>query len=404
LYEEEDMSSNPGLDWERIHREATVIDMHIHPSLQQQLFRRNLNFRYVVSRTLTFNPFTVRASFPRLKDGGYDVILSAIYVPEKGILQDFPIVNLFRFLRPDLWHKLMTASPFTATISFLEDMEQAVASSTAQAPMKMARSAKELNDILSQRADERPIAVIHCVEGAHSLTGDQTEEAAVLQNLETLYQRGVAYLTLAHFYPNQVVNPCFPFPEDFAKLTANPAVWRDLTLGLTEIGQRVVERMIEMGMIIDLSHCTPTARRQIYDIVDASGKRVPLMASHVGAYEINPNPYDLSDWEVKRVARDGGVVGVIFMPYWLMPKETGQGINFISRTIEHLINVGGEDVVGIGTDFDGFTTPPDDLNNASQMPRLTQRLVVDGHSEGRIKKILGGNALRVLREGWGKKE
>ena len=100
--------------------------------------------------------------------------------------------------------------------------------------------------------------------------------------------------------------------------------------------------------------------------------------------------------------RDGGY-GVIFMPYWLMPKESGQGVNFISRHIQYLVDVGGEDVVGLGTDFDGFATPPDDLDNASQMSRLTQRLVIDGHSADRIKKILGGNAVRALREGWGRK-
>jgi len=98
------------------------------------------------------------------------------------------------------------------------------------------------------------------------------------------------------------------------------------------------------------------------------------------------------------------VMGVIFMPYWLMPKESGQGINFISRHIQYVVNTAGEDVVGIGTDFDGFTTPPDDLDNAAQLPRLTQRLTIDGHKEERIKKILGGNALRAIREGWGKKE
>ena len=92
------------------------------------------------------------------------------------------------------------------------------------------------------------------------------------------------------------------------------------------------------------------------------------------------------------------------MNYWLMPKESKQGINFISRHIQYLVDVGGEDVVSIGTDFDGFTTPPDDLDNASKMARLTQRLVVDGHSADRIKKILGGNALRVLSDGWGKKD
>ena len=96
------------------------------------------------------------------------------------------------------------------------------------------------------------------------------------------------------------------------------------------------------------------------------------------------------------------MVGLIFMPYWLMPKESGQGLNFVSRHIQYLIDKGGDDVAGLGTDFDGFTTPPDDLNNAAQMPRLTQRLIVDGYKEKTIKKILGENALRVIQKGWGK--
>lgn len=219
-----------------------------------------------------------------------------------------------------------------------------------------------------------------------------------------LYRRGVALLTLAHFYRNRVVHPCYPFPEHMVRLAKNPDLWRDVTLGLTDLGKRVVQRMIELGMLIDLSHCTPPARQQIYDLCDASGKQVPLIASHVGAYEINPSPYNLRDWEIERIARDGGIVSVIFMNYWLMPSETGQGLNFVSRTLEHFIRIGSEDHVGIGTDFDGFADPPDDLHDAAQLPRLTQRLLSDGYSEERVKKILGGNAWRVLREGWGKKE
>ena len=390
------------LDWKRIHHEATVVDLHIHPSLQQQLFNRNLNLRYVINRTLHGNPMSVRASFPRLRDGGYDVILSTLYVPERGILKDFPIVRLFRFLRPDLWKKLIRAQPFDATLNVMKDMEKAVASSTSAAAVEMAGSVAELNSILSRPNDQRPIAVIHAVEGAHSLGGKDASDEEGMQHLETLFQYGVIYLTLAHFYPNRVVHPCYPFPEDIARLAANPTLWRDLTLGLTDLGKCVVEKMIELGMLIDISHCTPTARQQIYDIVDASGKHMSLVASHVGAYAINPSPYNLTDREIRRIARDGGVIGVIFMPYWLMPKESHQGLNFISRHIQYLIDIGGEDVVGIGTDFDGFTALPDDLDNASQIPRLTQRLVVNGHSEVCIKKVLGENALRVIRQGWGR--
>ncbi len=390
-------------DWKQLQHEATVVDLHIHPSMQQQLFQRNLNVRYVVNRTFHGDPMAVRGSFPRLHTGGYDVILSVLHVPEKGLQKDFPIIKIFSILRPDLWRKLVTAPPIDATLAIMADMEAAVAQSTPQDAMKMACSVKDLDDILSRPKGQRPIAVIHCVEGAHSLGMNDASDDEVMQNLELLYQRGVAYITLAHFYPNRVTHPCYPFPENIAHLAAHPELWRDLTLGLTDLGKRVVERMVELGMLIDLSHSTPAARKQVYDIVDASGKHTPLLATHVGAYGINPSPYNLTDWEIRRIARDGGVVGVIFMPYWLMPKEAGQGLNFISNHIQYLFDTGGEDVASIGTDFDGFTTPPDDLDNASQMYRLFQRLVADGHSVDRIKKVMGGNGLRAVREGWGKK-
>jgi membrane dipeptidase len=390
------------LDWQQIHSDATIVDLHIHPSMQQQLFRRDLNLRYVIDRTLHGNPLNVRASFPRLHDGGYDAIFSALYVPERGIVDDFPILKVFRITRPGMWRRLITSSPYDATLAIMDDMEAAVAASTADAPMQLTKSVAELNAVLSQPNGSRPIAVIHAVEGAHSLGDEDASDDDVMSHLDALYQRGVISITLAHFYENRVVNPCYPFPEDIARLAANPALWRDPTLGLSHLGKQVVERMIDLGMLIDLSHATPAARRQVYDIVDASGRSVPLLVTHAGAYAINPSPYDLTDWEIRRIARDGGVVGVIFMPYWLMPKETGQGLNFIARHLQHLVEVGGEDIAGIGTDFDGFSIPPDDLDNVSLLSRLSQRLVADGHSQSGIVKILGGNALRAIRQGWGR--
>lgn len=393
----------PPLDWHQLQRESTIVDLHIHPAMQMSVFSRQLGARYVINRAIHANPMAVRASFPRLRDGGYDVILSNIHIPEKGLLKDFPILNVFRFVRPDLFKKLLLSQPFDATNRLLDDMEKAVAQTSGYTWAKVAHSVSELSAILAMPKGHRPIAVVHAVEGAHSLGGKQSSDAGVLDNLQALFDRGVAYITLAHFYPNRVVNPCYPFPEDVSRLARRPNLWRDLTLGLTDLGKTVIERMIDLGMLIDISHSTPTARRQIYDIIDASGKRVPLLATHVGAYNINPSPYNLEDWELKRVARDGGVVGVIFMPYWLMPKESRLGINALSSHIQYIVNTAGEDVVGIGTDFDGFATPPDDLDTASQMPRLTQRLVIDGYSEDQIKKILGGNALRAICDGWGKK-
>ena len=388
------------LDWRTIHKEAAIVDLHVHPSLQQQLFHRNLNVRYVINRAFHANPLSVRSSFPRLHRGGLDVILSAVYVPERRILKDFPIAQLLRVLRPGLWHRIIASPPYEATRRMMADLERAVAMSTATVAVTMTKSVAELNTLLDQPPERRAIAIIHAIEGGHSLEGEYSTDADVLSNLNELFAAGVCCIGLAHFYENRLAHPCYPFPEDIARLARRPTLWRDISLGLTDLGRQVVERMIELGMLIDLTHSTPAGRRQVYDIADASGQVVPLVATHAGAYGINPSPYNLADWEIRRIARDGGVIGVIFMPYWLMPKESHQGLNFISRHIQYLMDTGGEDVVGIGTDFDGFTVPPDDLDNASMMPRLTQRLVADGHSEVQIKKILGGNALRVIRQAW----
>jgi membrane dipeptidase len=194
-----------------------------------------------------------------------------------------------------------------------------------------------------------------------------------------------------------VAPPVFPFPEYVQKLGCFNGS-RDPTLGLTPLGVQVVERMLELGILIDITHCTPAARKNVFDIVRTNA---PLLASHVGSYEVNPNPYNLEDYEVRRIAETGGVVGVIFMNYWLAPHARRRGIDFISQTIRHFVSVAGEDHVAIGSDFDGFTDPPDDLEDASKLPFLTQRLLSDGFTPDQIAKILGGNALRIIRESWG---
>ncbi len=376
-----------------IHASATIVDLHAHPSLKVSLFKRMLTFRFKSTRA--FDPFSVRTDFIKLKEGGVDVLLSAVYAPERGIYGECRPMKIFRLILPFTWHKVFGRPYFEVVTEMLDDMEEIVAKSkhkkTGKQLAKMARSVAELDAIL-QQGEDRPVAIVHNIEGGHSLDGD-------LDNLQKLFDRGVAYLTLAHFYENKAVFPCFPYPESVQFLCCFKGD-RDVSKGLTPFGEQVVEKMIDLGMILDVSHCTPPARKRIYDIV---GNRAPLIASHVGAYEINPSPYNLKDWEIKRIAETGGVVAVIFMNYWLMPHETKRGLNFIARTLQHFVDVGGVEHVGIGSDFDGFTDPPDDLKDASQFEKLTHRLIAEGYREEDIKKIWGGNALRVLREGWGKK-
>jgi microsomal dipeptidase-like Zn-dependent dipeptidase len=382
-------------DWPILHYEATLVDLHAHPSLKASLFYRSLGQR-VYPSPRAFDPFAVRTNFPRLIQGGVDVVLSVIYAPETGIIRSAPPLKLLKYLTPRLWHSVYGRGYFTVANDMMDVIEKQARNAIDEenhAPMaRFAHNLSELDAIFEEPISKRPVALIHSVEGGHTIEGK-------LANLDALFQRGVAYMTLAHFFPNEIVNPTFPWPERLQQFN-----WfqdeRDLTRGLTPFGEQVVEHMVELGMLIDIAHCTPPARARIYDIV---GKRAPLIASHVGAFDINPDPYNLKDWEMKKIADSGGVIGVIFMNYWLMPRESNRGLNVITQTLRKFIDSAGEDHVGLGTDFDGFTEPPSDLLNAAQLPRLTQRLLSEGFSAEQIKKILGGNALRVLRQGWGQK-
>lgn len=387
------MSDQTIPEWKRIHKEATIVDMHAHPSLKVSIFNRVLRKRYKASRF--FNPLSVRTDFPKLKDGGVDVLWSTVYAPERQIYQECKFLNIMRVIMPCRWRKIFGRPYFQVTNDMLDEMEKQVAKAkdkrTGKLFAKMAYSVKELDDILKM-GNEAPIAVINNIEGAHSL--DEK-----LENLDHFFKRGVAYITLAHFNDNGIANPCFPYPENIQILGCFKGD-RDLTLGITKLGEQVVEKMMDLGMIIDVTHCTPPARKRVYEIV---GKKMPIIASHVGAYEINPAAYNLKDWEIKKIADSGGVVGIVFMNYWLMPHETKRGLNFIARTLEHFIKVGGIDHVAIGTDYDGFNDPPDDIKDAAGLCKLTQRLIAEEYNEAKIKKIWGENALRVIREGWGKK-
>ncbi len=382
-------------DWQQVHFEqATIFDLHAHPGLKVSMFNRVLINRFYPSPR-AFNPFSVRTDFHKLKAGGVDILFSAQYPPEKDIVQECPPLGYLRYINPPLWKKVYACSYFEVAQEMLDEMEKAIADSTdpqtGKPLARLARSLPELEFILG-RGPDRPVACIHTIEGGHVLDGK-------LENLETLFQRGVACLTVAHFFENEIVYPCFPWPETLQKFGWFEGKSNNVSLGLKKFGEDVIEKMVELGMLIDISHCTPSARRRIYEIVSG---RLPLVASHVGAFEINPDPYNLQDWEIRKIAEGGGVVGVIFMNYWLMPHATGRGLNFITRTIDHVAKVGGIETVGFGSDYDGFTDPPDDMKDASELPRLTQHLLASGYQAEDIVKILGGNALRVLKIGWGR--
>lgn len=432
-------------EWQEVHETTPVVDLHAHPSLKMALFGRDLGRRYGPG-SRSFNPWSVRTSFPKLAAGGVDVLLSAVYAPEIEILADLPLLKpVLRYGARRVWREMVTPTYYEVTVRTLRKMEEQVAAynearQEGGRAVAIAHSVQELERYLGRGA-ERPMVLVHCVEGGHSLQGEVSGkgtgpagagdggrvagddrgvaneddvEAEILAHLDELFHAyGVAYMTLAHFYPNRLVAPTLLLPEDVLWL----ARWRKMLeryapgRGLTPLGERVVERMLELGMIVDVSHCTPAARSRIYTIAEANGKRARVMASHVGAYALHPDPYNLKDWEIRWIADHGGVVGIIFVAKLLKPWETEMGLNVLSRTIEHVIDVGGASCAAIGTDFDGFTVPPLEMVDASQLPRLTRRLLSEYGGRGEkaykaetVRKLLGGNVLAMLREGWGKQK
>jgi microsomal dipeptidase-like Zn-dependent dipeptidase len=217
--------------------------------------------------------------------------------------------------------------------------------------------------------------------------------------LDLLAQRGVALLTLAHFYPSGVTAHVDGIPKDmFIRKVCDFKFGAGGSPPLTDLGRAVLAKLKTLPMIVDVSHCTPEAREAVY--AELGGAR-PIMATHVGVTRYRPDPYNLDDDEIREIAGTGGAIGVVFISYWLDKEDPKNGLPAIWKTIEHIHNITGSwDYIVLGTDFDGFTDPPDDVWDSSQLQRVTAMLLDRGVPEPDVLKILGDNAQRVLEAGW----
>jgi membrane dipeptidase len=382
------------MDANELHFDSTVVDLHCHSAIKASIFHRNMGSakeKFLMGLfKRKFWPLANRTTFPRLVEGGLDVMLSTAFIPEGGWYEDMSLAKWLIKLAPNVRKEIYEASYFDATMSVLDEMEAQATEWNQNPNNRKIAVCKSVSD-LDKALEDGSLALVHSVEGAHS-------------NLEQFYNKGVAYLTLAHFYENDCAPPVFPWPE----YALSHGSWESLLSkwdedkSLTDIGEAVVEKMFELGMLLDISHCTLKARRRIYEIADHHNAGECIFASHVGAFEVNRLSYNLQDWELKWLADRGGVAGIIFMNYWISPVDTQLGLKYIEQTIDHIINVAGSDVPAIGTDFDGFTDPPDEIIHMGQLPRITSHLKAVGWDDHTIKKFLGGNSMRLLRNGWKK--
>jgi len=162
--------------------------------------------------------------------------------------------------------------------------------------------------------------------------------------------------------------------------------------GLTDRGREYVERLNAAKIFVDLAHIS---REGFFDAVEVHDKSQPLMVTHTGVCGVHDHWRNLTDAQVRAVADTGGCVGVMFQESFLGKTGNVSAVT-VAEHLEHIRDVGGEDLPCIGTDYDGAISPPPDMPTVLEMPVLVQVMLERGWTEKQIRKVLGDNFLRTV--------
>lgn len=244
---------------------------------------------------------------------------------------------------------------------------------------------KSYADIEENRKQGRMSAMLSMEEGAAC--------EGKLEYLRTFYELGVRMFTFTWNYPNELAWSNRIHLTGLKAGACEPETER----GLTEKGFEFLEEMERLGMIPDVSHL---GDKGIYDVI-AHAKR-PFVASHSNARAICGHVRNLTDEMIRGIAQKGGVIGMNFAPAflreeasWGSPKAVS--VTDVVRHIRHMIQIGGIDCVGLGSDLDGCRISFE-IESAADMPLLVDALSGEGFTDGEIEKICWGNVLRLYKE------
>jgi membrane dipeptidase len=360
----------------RLHREVPLTDGH-----------NDLPWQYREKVKRKFSELDVSKPQPqlmtdiaRLRQGGVGAQFWSVYVPSDFEGADAVPATLEQI---DVVYELVRLHPETFAIALTAgDVERIFASGK--------------------------IASMIGMEGGHSIDSS-------LATLRMFYRLGARYMTLTHSRNT-------PWADS---ATDDP-----LLGGLSEFGREVVREMNWLGMLVDLSHVSPSTMHDALDVAVA-----PVIFSHSSARALCDHPRNVPDDVLKRLPTNGGVVMVTFVPSFVSPQvrahderrdgerkrlrslpgATEDGVSAAMKTwdganpapratlaqvadhIDHIRKIAGIDHIGLGSDFDGITAVPEGLEDVSKFPDLTRELLARGYGDEDVRKILGRNLLRVMR-------
>ena len=198
-----------------------------------------------------------------------------------------------------------------------------------------------------------------------------------LQNIARFQEQGVVYITLCHNGDNDICDSARGNNE-----------WN----GLSPFGKKVIHEMNRLGIMVDVSHAS---EKTFYDALETS--RYPIIASHSSARALCNHPRNLTDDQIKAIAEKLGVVQVCLYKGFINEDAEKASLDDAIRHINHIVDLVGADFVGIGSDFDGDGELIG-CRSANELINITVKLLEQGYKEKDIRKIWGGNLLRVMNK------
>lgn len=361
----------------RIHRAGLLIDGHNDLPWQIRT-RADSSFHKL---DIAQPQVELQTDIPRLRQGGVGAQFWVVFVPTetletktatRGALEQFELIHRMTKRYPDVF--------------------------------ALARTADDVERI----HQEGKIASLIGIEGGHMIEGS-------LETLARFHELGARYMGLTH-----------TVTIDWADSASDEA----RSGGLSAFGEQVVLEMNRIGMLVDLAHVSADTMRDALRV-----SKSPVIASHSGAYAVAPHSRNVPDDVLRMIARNGGVVMVVFFSGYIHPegarvmatyfeeeralqakhpdedefKQAWQQwkqqhpipagtVHTLVDHIDHIVRVAGVDHVGLGADYEGAGIMPAQLEDVSGYPYITQELLNRGYSEQDIHKIMGGNLLRALRQ------